>query len=398
MTDSELREAAARTGTPAYIFDLDEARTRAGAVRAMLGGGIGLCFAMKSNPFLTGALASCVDRIECCSIGEFRIAAAQSVPPEKILFSGVLKTEEDIAEVMDRCGARCLYTAESPAQFCMLEEAAARRGIRVRVLLRLTGGNQFGMAFGDLMPLYEAAETSDAVSIAGIHFFTGTQKHFAPIRKELKTLGERMDEIRSRGWPVPELEYGPGFPVRYFEQEREPLREDDVRETVRLAGALGAGRVTFEMGRFLAASCGVYLTKILDLKRGEEPDAPAICITDGGIHQIQYDGQFRGMFTPEIRVLRERPDAAEAKTGLYTLCGSLCTANDVLCGKYAASGLRPGDLLAFDRTGAYSAFEGMALFLSHDLPAVALRSAEEGLRVVRDRQPTWILNTDTQKG
>ena len=60
MTDSELREAAARTGTPAYIFDLDEARTRAGAVRAMLGGGIGLCFAMKSNPFLTGALASCV--------------------------------------------------------------------------------------------------------------------------------------------------------------------------------------------------------------------------------------------------------------------------------------------------------------------------------------------------
>ncbi len=152
------------------------------------------------------------------------------------------------------------------------------------------------------------------------------------------------------------------------------------------------------MGRFLAASCGVYLTKILDLKRGEEPDAPAICITDGGIHQIQYDGQFRGMFTPEIRVLRERPDAAEAKTGLYTLCGSLCTANDVLCGKYAASGLRPGDLLAFGRTGAYSAFEGMALFLSHDLPAVALRSAEEGLRVVRDRQPTWILNTDTQKG
>ena len=390
MTDSELREAAARTGTPAYIFDLDEARTRAGAVRAMLGGGIGLCFAMKSNPFLTGALASCVDRIECCSIGEFRIAAAQSVPPEKILFSGVLKTEEDIAEVMDRCGARCLYTAESPAQFCMLEEAAARRGIRVRVLLRLTGGNQFGMAFGDLMPLYEAAETSDAVSIAGIHFFTGTQKHFAPIRKELKTLGERMDEIRSRGWPVPELEYGPGFPVRYFEQEREPLREDDVRETVRLAGALGAGRVTFEMGRFLAASCGVYLTKILDLKRGEEPDAPAICITDGGIHQINYDGQIKGMYKPEMSVIPADGSLERTKKE-WTICGSLCTMNDVLCRGFDET-IGLGDRIVFHRTGGYSFYEGMSLFLSHEFPAVVLYGDEEGWIPVRTQIQSYTLN------
>ena len=419
MTDEMIQEGLKTAGTPLYVYDLDEAAGRAGAVRAMLGDGVGLCFAMKSNPFIAKTMAEHADRIECCSIGEFRIAVRQNVPFEKIFYSGVMKTKEEIAEVMDLCGDRCTYTAESVSQFRDIAEAAEVRHIRVRVFPRLTSGNQFGMDMEEVRNLLSLAEGSRSVQIIGIHYFSGTQKKARVIRKELDMLKTFFGELAAAGKNDLELEYGPGFPIGYFENDSRGIAEDEVRQLALLARETGAKHVTFEMGRFLAAGCGSYLTSVRDVKKNGKQ---TYVILDGGIHQIQYDGQIRGMFVPEITVMgresgsgsgtAERLDRAgqqnqtntdgrtehqgepgkEAHT--YVLCGSLCTVNDILCARYD-SGIRllAGDVLIFHNAGAYSAFEGMALFLSHDLPAVVTWSRAEGFRTVRKSLQTWPMNT-----
>ena len=76
------------------------------------------------------------------------------------------------------------------------------------------------------------------------------------------------------------------------------------------------------MGRALTASCGYYLTSVKDIKQNNGRN---YCIVDGGIHQIQYDGQIRGMYTPEVQIIGEQEETKE-----WTVCGSLCTTNDIL--------------------------------------------------------------------
>jgi diaminopimelate decarboxylase len=132
--------------------------------------------------------------------------------------------------------------------------------------------------------------------------------------------------------------------------------------------------------------CGSYLTRVMDKKTS---DGRGYLITDGGIHQIGYDGQIKGMYEPWIRQIPDRKDA----TSEWTVCGSLCTVNDILVQSCRLNGIEEGDVLSFDQAGAYCAMEGMSLFLSHELPQVVLCSREEGFRSVRERMETFELNS-----
>ena len=112
-------------------------------------------------------------------------------------------------------------------------------------------------------------------------------------------------------------------------------------------------------------------------------------MTDGGIHQIHYDGQVRGMYLPHVEMI---PEKEEGQEGEYTVFGALCTVNDVLLQKVRLKEPSVGSTLVFERTGAYSMVEGMALFLSRELPAVALYSKNMGWKQLRRRQPTYQWN------
>ena len=157
------------------------------------------------------------------------------------------------------------------------------------------------------------------------------------------------------------------------------------------------GHVTVELGRALAALCGYYLTKVEDTKTS---DGIHYCIVDGGCHQLNYDGQIKGMYEPYVKVLPKEVSVKDAEVSenknteekTWKVCGSLCTLNDVLCNEITLEGLEKGAILVFERTGAYSAMEGMALFLSHELPGVVLYSEEEGWIQARVQQETYELN------
>ena len=193
------------------------------------------------------------------------------------------------------------------------------------------------------------------------------------------------------GFLAEELEYGPGLSAAYF-QGQEDRTLEDLRMLSQAIGKMRwKGRAVLEMGRAFAASCGTYLTRVEDLKKNNGKN---ICLTDGGIHQLHYDGQIRGMYHPEIRVLPEVP----GKEKEWNIYGSLCTVHDLLIQKIPLKGVKRGSILAFMNTGAYSHMEGMALFLSHELPAAVFYSREKGWKLVRREQQTYIWNMEDDNG
>lgn len=389
MNSEALQDIAASFATPAFIFDADEFGRRAKNVKSAIGGA-SLCYSIKANPFLLACLPEEIDRVEVCSPGEMAICRRVGVDPSTVVYSGVNKGSEDIAEAIEY-GAE-LLTAESLRQLGLINAAALAAGKRVRVALRLTSGNQFGMDSEALKRAVAEKGSYEGVDIVAIHYYSGTQKKkLAVVEKELAELEELADTLEERfGLSGISLEYGPGLPADYFGDDPEGRDMAVLAEAGAMIAAVAARRsVTVEFGRFLASPCGTYLTAAADIKNNNGEN---FVICDGGINHLKYYGQTMAMQTPPITLLGDHGE----KTEDYTLCGSLCTTADILVRKVTLPALSVGDVLAFGRCGAYSVTEGIGLFLSRQLPRIVLHSERGGNRLLRDFYGTDILNSPAE--
>lgn len=389
MNSEALQDIAASFATPAFIFDVDEFGRRAKNVKSAIGGA-SLCYSIKANPFLLACLPEEIDRAEVCSPGELAICRRVGVDPSTVVYSGVNKGSEDIAEAIEY-GAE-LLTAESLRQLGLINAAALAAGKRVRVALRLTSGNQFGMDSENLKRAVAEKGSYEGVDIVAIHYYSGTQKKkLAVVEKELAELEELADTLEERfGLSGISLEYGPGLPADYFGDDPEGRDMAVLAEAGAMIASVAARRsVTVEFGRFLASPCGTYLTAAADIKNNNGEN---FVICDGGINHLKYYGQTMAMQTPPITLLGDHGE----KTEDYTLCGSLCTTADILVRKVTLPALSVGDVLAFGRCGAYSVTEGIGLFLSRQLPRIVLHSERGGNRLLRDFYGTDILNSPAE--
>ena len=389
MNSEALQDIAASFATPAFIFDADEFGRRTKNVKSAIGGA-SLCYSIKANPFLLACLPEEIDRVEVCSPGELAICRRVGVDPSTVVYSGVNKGSEDIAEAIEY-GAE-LLTAESLRQLGLINAAALAAGKRVRVALRLTSGNQFGMDSENLKRAVAERGSYEGVDIVAIHYYSGTQKKkLAVVEKELAELEELADILEERfGLSGISLEYGPGLPADYFGDDPEGRDMAVLAEAGAMIAAVAARRsVTVEFGRFLASPCGTYLTAAADIKNNNGEN---FVICDGGINHLKYYGQTMAMQTPPITLLGDHGE----KTEDYTLCGSLCTTADILVRKVTLPALSVGDVLAFGRCGAYSVTEGIGLFLSRQLPRIVLHSERGGNRLLRDFYGTDILNSPAE--
>lgn len=389
MNSEALQDIAASFATPAFIFDADEFGRRAKNVKSAIGGAA-LCYSIKANPFLLACLPEEIDRVEVCSPGELAICRRVGVDPSTVVYSGVNKGSEDIAEAIEY-GAE-LLTAESLRQLGLINAAALAAGKRVRVALRLTSGNQFGMDSENLKRAVAEKGSYEGVDIVAIHYYSGTQKKkLAVVEKELAELEELADILEERfGLSGISLEYGPGLPADYFGDDPEGRDMAVLAEAGAMIASVAARRsVTVEFGRFLASPCGTYLTAAADIKNNNGEN---FVICDGGINHLKYYGQTMAMQTPPITLLGDHGE----KTEDYTLCGSLCTTADILVRKVTLPALSVGDVLAFGRCGAYSVTEGIGLFLSRQLPRIVLHSERGGNRLLRDFYGTDILNSPAE--
>lgn len=392
MTDEQILSFTKNAPTPLYVFDLGELEKRVAFLRSCLPEKVELCYAVKANTFIIEKAAEIVDLLEICSPGEYRICDRLSVPHSKFVVSGVNKQADFIDSAIASDEPAAYFTAESVNQFHMLRDSAEKHHKRISVLLRLTSGNQFGLDKDDLFDVIARYKDDPWVEITGIQYFSGTQKNsLKKLKRELDYVDTVLSELLEKhSYAASKLEYGTGFPVSYFDGENFDESAFLEEFSKLLSDMAFKGMITLEIGRSIAASCGTYLTKVADTKVncGER-----YAIVDGGMHQIVYYGQFMAMKHPKIRRIAAGAGAESAVAADWNICGSLCTINDFLVKKFPFADLRIGDILLFPSAGAYCVTEGIALFLSRELPGVYLLDTDGSIRKVRDQIPTEKFNS-----
>lgn len=389
MDDIRISQLLDTENTPFYVFDLDELLGRIRFLRQHLPDEVKLCYAVKANTFILKEICSEIDRLEICSPGELRICRNLKLPAEKFVISGVYKEASLMEQLISDENGAGHFTVESMSQFKLLYEAAVKNRKTINLLFRLTSGNQFGLGEHEIEKLIEQYKNNSLVVIRGIQYFSGTQKNsLKKLRREIEYVDSYLEKLNEHyGFQAEELEFGPGFPAAYFEGDD----FDEVHFMEEFSSMISdmsfKGRIVLEVGRGIAASCGTYITKVVDTKINHGQNYG---IVDGGMHHIVYYGQSMAMKHPVLRKLFSSPDDKKEK---WNICGSLCTINDILVKQFPISDLQIGDVLVFENTGAYCMTEGISLFLSRDLPEVILLKNDDAPKVVRSNVRTDYLNT-----
>jgi len=380
-------------GTPFYLFNIDELQDRIKYLRSSLNKDLDLCYAVKANTFIMGEANDYVDRFEVCSPGEYEVCKKLGVPMSKLVISGVYKTPEVIEEMMANHEDMGIYTAESVEQFNLLNDLSTKLTRKINVLLRLTSGNQFGMNEAEIEKIFMNHDNYKYITLKGIEYFSGTQKHsIKRLTKEVDYLREFVDVLENKAKiTIDEIEFGTGFPVYYFQSDEfdEGGFFNEFNELIRIISS--KYKVTLEIGRSIASSCGTYVTRVVDKKTNKVGN---FAILDGGMNHLVYYGQTMAMKHPHFELLPKREMEKEEK---WNLCGSLCTINDIIVKDLNVPDLSIGDVFIFKNTGAYCMSEGISLFLSRDLPKVIMKKGIN-YELVRDSLPTHILNTPNYKG
>lgn len=390
--NDKFQKIAEKYGTPYFLFEIDALFERVEVIKQKLHGKADLCYAVKANPFLISYLDQIVDKFEVCSPGEYEICKALDIDATKIVLSGVYKSKSDLLETFKDMFAG-VYTVESKQQCNNLYELARQNKRKIHVLLRLTSGNQFGMNHEDIEGIISNKDYMEYLEVEGIHFFSGTQKKsFTVMNDEIKQLKDFCDDIKQRhGFLIKNIEYGPGLYIDYFGDETENFShmENLCDALIQVGNDI---KVTIELGRYLTALCGKYITKVVDVKKNRSTN---YVIVDGGINHIDYYGQMTGIREPHVSVIHisEKENCQKEK---WIVCGALCTVHDILLKKFEAESLKEGDLFVFYNAGAYAVTDTKVLFLSRDLPAVLVEQNGE-IECLRKIMPTSPFNRREKK-
>lgn len=394
MEKSLEKKLISEVSTPFYVFDINVLRDRIDYLNSMMPENVHLCYAMKANPFVVKEIDEIIEKYEICSNGEWNIAKKMGVSDSKMVISGVYKDEISMEDILNNYKNGEVFTIESLNQIELLNKLTKEKKKVINIILRLTSGNQFGMCEEEIIEILENRAKYEYLNIMGIQYFSGTQKKLSKrIIKELEYVDEFVLNLKNNlGFVVEELEFGPGFPVVYFETEQDFDEQTYLMEIAdKIKNMKYQGHITMELGRSIVASCGSYYTKVVDKKTNKEGN---FAILDGGMNHLVYYGQMMAMKKPMLDILPKREDKILEN---WNLVGALCTINDLIVKQLPVSNLEIGDIFVFKNTGAYSMTEGISLFLSRDLPKVVFVQGGE-MKIVRENINTYKFNMPNEGG
>jgi diaminopimelate decarboxylase len=363
--DLSLADLAQSVGTPFYCYSTAtlERHYRVFA-DAFVGLDAEVCYSVKANSNLgvLATLARLGAGMDVVSEGELRRVLAAGVAPEKIAFSGVGKTRDEMAFALEQ--DIFAFNVESEPELRTLSETASALGLSARIALRVnpdvdaqthhkiaTGKaeNKFGVPYGDALALYRLAAALPGVDPRGVHMHIGSQiTDLAPFRNAFALLKELVDELRANSFAIDFVNLGGGLGVPYRSDEPAPPLPAEygklVRETV---GDLGC-KLLFEPGRLIAANAGILVSRVLYVKRGEPKTFTIV------------DAAMNDLIRPTLyEVYHEIWPVAEPTPGAVTITtdvvGPVCETGDYLALDRALPELCSGDLIAVMTAGAYGA-------------------------------------------
>jgi diaminopimelate decarboxylase len=356
-----LEEIARRFGTPCYVYSRQGIERHYREFARALGARDGLvAYSVKANSNLAvlALLARLGAGFDVVSGGELARVLAAGGDARKTLFSGVGKTEAEIAQAID-AGVLCL-NLESEAELQRVAAVAARLGKRAPVAFRVnpdvdakthpyisTGlkQNKFGVAYDEAERLYREAARLPQLEVVGIGCHIGSlMAGAAPFIDAAGRILALTQRLEAGGIRLAHIDLGGGFGIRYRDESPAPIGEF-------LDGALGvlAGRaekLIVDPGRAIVGNAGVLLTRVEYVKPGAEKN---FLVVDAAMNDLIRPALYGAWHD----VLPVRQAEGAAATAVYDIVGPVCESADFLA-KDRRLAARPGDLLAVMSAGAYA--------------------------------------------
>lgn len=399
-----------RHGSPLYVYDLDEVERRADALRSMLPAGSKLFYALKANPIrdICVVLRDEGCGIEVASTSELLIALESGVEPSDILYAGPAKTDASNREALDE--GVTSFSCDSWTDLERLAVSAETLGKTATALLRVNvsdaGASRVDVAamprhFGvDEQTLVDEASRrlEGLVDLAGIHVYTGTQiPGVEALARTFEYAIDIAERIAGQGLPLRILDLGGGFPWPFATSDAGADLSGLEAALHRVAGRrarTAAAELWFESGRYLAASCGTLVARVLDVK--QSPDGRKCVILDSGMNHLGGTSGFgRDRAVASITALAASP-SDELET--VDVMGPIDSPLDCIARETRVGPLRPGDAVAVPNVGAYGLTASLVGFAGRRPPAeVCCRGTEEvsafRLRIGHERIATPALTT-----
>jgi len=407
--DLSLADLADSVGTPFYCYSTAtlERHYRVFA-DAFEGLDAEVCYSVKANSNLAvlATLARLGAGMDVVSEGELRRVLAAGVLPEKIAFSGVGKTADEMAFALEE--GIFAFNVESEPELRTLSETASSLGLSARIALRVnpdidakthhkisTGKaeNKFGIPYGEALALYRLAAALPGVDPCGVHMHIGSQiTDLAPFRNAFALLKDLVNELRANSFAIDFVNLGGGLGVPYRSDEPAPPPPAEygklVRETV---GDLGC-KLLFEPGRLIAANAGILVARVLYVKRGEPK---TFTIVDAAMNDLIRPTLYEAYH--EIWPVAEPAPGAAMITS--DVVGPVCETGDYLALDRALPELRSGDLIAVMTAGAYGAVLASQynsrllvpeVLVAGDRYAVTRPRPHYGDMLAAERLPDWL--------
>jgi diaminopimelate decarboxylase len=376
-----LTRLAERVGsTPFYAYDRAKLTERVALLRQYLPPEIHLHYAMKANPMpaVVQHMASLVDGIDIASGGEQRVALDTTMPPGLISFAGPGKSDADLSCAI---AAGVVLNMESEAEMERIAIAGKRLAIRPKVAVRVNpdfelkssgmkmggGPKQFGVDAERVPEMLIRIGELD-LDFYGFHIYSGSQNLKAASIQEAheKTFALAIRLAAHAPRPLRTLNIGGGFGIPYFPGEaRLDLEAVGANLKSLLPGvllALPGVQVQIELGRFLVAEAGIYVSRVIERKvsRGQ-----VYLVTDGGLHHhLAASGNFGQVIRKNYpAVIGNRVAGGERE--IASAVGPLCTPLDLLADQMEMAKADVGDLVVVFQSGAYGLTASPVAFLSH---------------------------------
>ncbi|MEL6862272.1 MAG: diaminopimelate decarboxylase [Pseudomonadota bacterium] len=360
----DLDRIADEVGTPVYVYSTATLRRHARVIAAAFEGmDCLIAYSVKANGNLAvlKTLASEGCGADVVSGGELRRALTAGIPAEKIVFSGVGKTREEMALALEQGIHQ--FNVESGAELMALSEVAASMGKIAPVALRVnpdvaagghpnisTGksGDKFGVPWADAPGLYEQMKSLPGVKAIGVDVHIGSQiGELAPMRAAFeKTLG-MVKDLRAQGHDLQRIDLGGGLGIPYRESES-PATPADYAQMIReVTEGLGL-QVILEPGRVIAGNAGVMVSEVLYHKPA--PDRTFL-ILDAGMNDLMRPALYQAHH--DILPL-QKPSTDTPQTS-YDIVGPICESTDKFAAQRDMPEVPAGSRIAFMSSGAYGA-------------------------------------------
>jgi diaminopimelate decarboxylase len=406
--DVSLAALADKAGTPVYVYSSATLERHYRVFSEAFAGMDALvCYAVKanSNQAVLTTLAKLGAGMDVVSGGELLRALMAGVPADRITFSGVGKTADEIEEALE-ADILC-FNVESEPELELLSSLAASRGATARIALRVnpdidpkthrkiaTGKaeNKFGIPISRARDVYASAARLPGIEVAGVDMHIGSQiTELDPFNDAFVLLAEFVRALRADDHTIAHVDLGGGLGIPYRDDNEPPPHPDAYATVVKRATRDLDCTLIFEPGRLIAGNAGILVTRVLLLKTGE---AKTFVVVDAAMNDLirptLYDAHH------EIWPVRQA--AASANRIRADVVGPVCESGDFLALDRDMAAAEPGALLAVMSAGAYGAVQAGTYNTRALVPEVLVKGAEWAVvrprldadeLIALDRLPPW---------